>query len=105
MTRTVNGLAAGMLWQMSTWANQAACLGPDAQAAGDWNGDSYSDAQADLLATYCLGCPVAGPCLELALVLDVRAGIRGGLTPAERLDYLGDSEALSQQTSLGMEAR
>jgi len=37
---------------------------------------------------------------EIALVLDVHTGIRGGLTPAERLDYLGDSQALSQQPEL-----
>lgn len=104
MTATVNELAAGLLWQMSTWATQAACLSANAQSAGDWNGDTYTDSQADALATYCLGCPVAGPCLELSLVLDVRAGIRGGLTPAERLDYLGDTGALSQQPALGTDA-
>ncbi len=104
MPATVNGLAAGLLWQMSTWATQAACLSADAHSAGDWNGDTYTDSQADALATYCLGCPVAGPCLELSLVLDVRTGIRGGLTPAERLDYLGDTGALSQQPALGTDA-
>jgi hypothetical protein len=104
VTATVNGLAAGLLWQMSTWATHAACLTVDAQSAGDWNGDTYSDSQADALAAYCLGCPVAGPCLELALVLDVRAGIRGGLTPAERLDYLGDADALSQRPAVGTDA-
>jgi len=101
MTATVNGLAAGLLWQMSTWATQAACLSPDAQSAGDWNGEAYRDTEADSLAAYCLGCPVAGPCLELALVLDVRTGMRGGLTPAERIDYLGDANALSQEPALG----
>lgn len=100
MTATLNGLAAGLLWQMSTWATRAACLSSDVQAAGDWDADTYSDPEADRLAAYCLGCPVAAPCLELAVVLDVRTGIRGGLTPAERLDYLGDTAALSQHPEL-----
>lgn len=104
MTALEQGIAAGVLWQMSTWASRAACLAADAQAAGDWNASSYSDTQADRLAAYCLGCSVAGPCLELALFLDIRTGIRGGLTPPERADYLGDRRALSNQPALRADA-
>ena len=100
MTATMNGLAAGLLWQMSTWATRAACLSTDAQEAGDWDASDYADQQADRLASFCLTCPVAGPCLELALVLDVDTGVRGGLTPAERVDYLGATGALTQEPEL-----
>jgi len=92
------------LWQMSTWASSAACTTPEAHAAGDWDAAEYADTAADALAGYCLTCPVAGPCLDLALVLDVRTGIRGGLTPAERVDYLGASDALSQRPGLQVDA-
>lgn len=99
-SRTV---AAGLLWQMSTWAKYAACLSSLAQELGDWNQSDYDDATADRLAVVCLGCPVAAPCLELALVFDVRVGIRGGLTPAERDEYLGDSGSLSSSPWLESE--
>lgn len=100
MTTTTHGLAAGLLWQMSTWASRAACTAPEAHEAGDWDAPVYADAAADALAGYCLTCPVAGPCLDLALVLDVHTGIRGGLTPAERDDYLGATDALSHEPEL-----
>jgi hypothetical protein len=103
MTTTAQALAAGMLWQMSSWATDSACLTIDAQMAGNWDADNYSDTRADALTAYCTRCPVAGPCLELALVLDVRVGIRGGLTPTERADYLGKPQAISQQRTLGMD--
>jgi len=100
VTAMLHGVAARALWQMSTWASSAACTTAEAHAAGDWDAPEYADTAADALAGYCLGCPVAGPCLDLALVLDVRTGIRGGLTPAERVDYLGASNALSQRPGL-----
>jgi len=100
MTALLHGVAASALWQMSTWASSAACTSTEAKVAGDWDADSYIDIQADRLARYCLGCPVAGPCLDLALVLDVRTGVRGGLTPPERVDYLGASGALSQRPGI-----
>ncbi len=103
MTTTAQALAAGMLWRMSTWATDGACLTTDARSAGNWEADSYSDTQADALSTYCTRCPVAGPCLELALILDVRIGMRGGLTPTERADYFGDSRAISQQRAPWMD--
>lgn len=97
MTALLHGVAARALWQMSTWASQAACTSPEAHAAGDWDAPEYVDTAADALAGYCLTCPVAGPCLDLALVLDVRTGIRGGLTPAERVHYLGAAGSLAHE--------
>lgn len=89
-----------MLWQMSTWATRAACTSFEAQTTGDWDASEYTDENADRLAAYCLTCPVSGPCLELALVLHVGTGIRGGLTPTERADYLGNAGALTQRSEL-----
>ena len=47
MTTTTHGLAAGMLWQMSTWVTRAACTSFEAQTAGDWDASEYTDADAD----------------------------------------------------------
>lgn len=82
-----------------------ACETPVGSAAGDWDSASYTEDEADALAAVCLGCPASARCLEFALVLDVRTGMRGGLTPAERLTWFGDGPAPDRDPDVEQLAR
>jgi len=65
------------------WRDQAPCV-------GDYLFDAESGADAQMAARICHGCPVALDCLEAALSEETgdsnnRSGIRGGLTPKQRV--------------------
>jgi WhiB family redox-sensing transcriptional regulator len=65
------------------WTNDAACVGdPDPDLFHPLP-DQTEESRA--AKTICAGCPVSDLCLDEALDLNDRYGIRGGLTETERL--------------------
>lgn len=75
------------------WRGSALCAQTDPEAffpqnkayADEYNGyNNYNDARK-----ICAECPVKGECLADALMIgDVEYGMRGGLTPRERMGIL-----------------
>lgn len=81
-----------------TWGDSALCMQTDPEAffpankayADEYNGyNNYSEARK-----ICAECPVKGECLADALMTgDVEYGMRGGLTPRERMGILATKVA------------
>lgn len=63
------------------WRDDAACLG---MGTVTFFPDPGSDRLAEEAKAVCAGCPVRSNCLRMAVDEDLRAGIFGGLTFAER---------------------
>ena len=72
----------------TAWQDRAACLDEDPELffppGSDWAGHEAQEAAAKAV---CVGCDVAGECLEKALAEDDRVAIRGGMTYPERTGY------------------
>lgn len=63
------------------WHYDAACVGSDVEIFFPTRGDGPGVRKAKAI---CAGCPVIDDCLDEALRLGERDGIRAGLTPKER---------------------
>ena len=59
------------------WRNRSACRTEDPELF-------FGAANEDAAKAVCSRCPVVGACLDLALALDMRDGVFGGLTEDER---------------------
>jgi hypothetical protein len=64
----------------TAWMDGARCAQSDPEAWFPEAGEHSADAKA-----ICGGCPIRQQCLDYALAEDIRWGVWGGLTAAERL--------------------
>lgn len=75
-----------------SWRDRAACAGHDSRL---WFAQLGGEHRYDTARSICWRCPVREACLEAALVEEAeyvggcRCGMRGGLTPRERMVLAG----------------
>jgi WhiB family redox-sensing transcriptional regulator len=75
--------------QQEDWQQQARCRSEKKNQASFFFPDDHNDDQAWKAAKkFCLGCPVREKCLQHAIDNNERFGVWGGLTFAERKNYI-----------------
>lgn len=80
---------------MDEWRELGICRGlPPSLFYPERDDDDTRDAAKAL----CHGCPVVGPCLEDALTEKQQIGIRGGMSPRERVKFRAARNKLKTQT-------